>query len=205
MKKTLIIGIAGGSASGKSALAKRIYKAFEDDKTLRIIKLDDYYNDQSDISFNERCLTNYDHPFAFDWQLMNTQINTLIEGKEILKPTYDYANHNRSDNYETIKPADVLLIEGLFVLENKELRDKCDIKVYVDTPADIRFIRRLKRDVNERGRSLESIIGQYLDTVRLMHEQFIETSKKYADIIILEGGHNKVALDLLITKISSII
>lgn len=205
MKKPLIIGIAGGSASGKSALSKRIIATFDDDTSIGVLKLDDYYNDQSDMEFEERTKINYDHPFAFDWELMNKQINDLITGHTINKPTYDYVNHNRSDIYELMYPTNVLLIEGLFVLENEELRKKCDIKVFVDTPADIRFIRRLKRDVKDRGRSLDSVVDQYLSTVKIMHEQFVEPSKRFADIIILEGGHNKVALDLLITKISSII
>ena len=150
-------------------------------------------------------MTNYDHPFAFDHMLMTRQLDELIAGYSILKPTYDYTVHNRSDIVEKIEPCDVLIIEGLFVLEEKEIRDKLDIKVFVDTAADIRFIRRLIRDVKERGRDLDNIIEQYTTTVRVMHEDFVEPSKKYADIIIPEGKQNNVAIDLLITKINSII
>ena len=153
----------------------------------------------------QRVKTNYDHPFAFDHELLIKQLNDLISGKDIEKPTYDYVNHTRSHKTEIVTYSDVIILEGLFVLESKEIRDLLDIKVFVDTPSDVRFIRRLLRDVNERKRTLDSIVNQYLTTVRDMHEQFIEPSKKYADLIIPEGGHNYVAIDLLVTKISSII
>jgi len=205
MNKPLIIGIAGGSASGKSALSKRILTAFENTKSILIIRMDDYYNDQTHMTMDERVATNYDHPFAFDFKLMVEQLDQLLKHKEIKKPTYDFVNHTRSDIYEDLLPAEVIILEGLFVLEETAIRERCDIKVYIDTPADIRFIRRLIRDFNERGRTIDSIVLQYTTTVREMHEQFIEPSKKHADIIILEGGHNNVAVDLLITKISSIL
>ena len=153
----------------------------------------------------QRVKTNYDHPFAFDHELLIKQLNDLISGKDIEKPTYDYVNHTRSSKTEIVTYSDVIILEGLFVLESKEIRDLLDIKVFVDTPSDVRFIRRFLRDVNERKRTLDSIVNQYLTTVRDMHEQFIEPSKKYADLIIPEGGHNYVAIDLLVTKISSII
>jgi len=205
MKKPLIIGIGGGSASGKSAISKRIVTAFENSKSVLVIKMDDYYNDQAYMSMAERLSTNYDHPFAFDFKLMVQQLDELIAMKKINKPTYDFVNHTRSDIYEEVFPAEVIILEGLFVLEEQEIRARCDIKVYVDTAADIRFIRRLIRDVKERGRTLESVVTQYTTTVREMHELFIEPSKKFADVIIPEGGHNVVAIDLLITKISSIL
>ena len=166
---------------------------------------DDYYKDQSHLSFEERVKTNYDHPFAFDNDLLVEQLKQLKEGKSISKPTYDYTQHTRSDVVETITPRDVYILEGLFVLYDEKIRDLCDILVFVDTDADIRFIRRLKRDIEERGRSIDSVCNQYLETVRPMHEQFVEPSKKYAHIIIPEGGNNTVAIDLLITKISSVI
>ena len=205
MKKPLIIGIAGGSASGKSALSKRLTTAFEDAKSILIIKMDDYYNDQQHLSMEERLKTNYDHPFAFDFKLLVEQLDALCGHQSINKPTYDFVNHTRSEVFEEVSPAEVIILEGLFVLEEKTIRERCGIKVYVDTPADIRFIRRLVRDVRDRGRTLDSVVNQYITTVREMHESFIEPSKKFADIIVLEGGHNAVAVDLLITKISSIL
>ena len=205
MSKPIIIGIAGGSASGKSSISARIKDKYADSKSVLIIKQDDYYKDQSDKPMEERIKTNYDHPFAFDNDLLISNIRDLIDGKEIEKPTYDFVNHTRSSVTETCFPCDVLILEGLFVLENKELRDLLDIKVFVDTAADLRFIRRLLRDVKERGRNMDSVINQYVNTVSVMHESFIEPTKRYADIIIPEGGQNTVAIDLLTTKISSII
>ena len=205
MKKPVIIGIAGGSASGKTSIAHTLYNTFEKTNSVVIIKEDDYYKNQDHLTMAQRVKTNYDHPFAFDHELLIKQLNDLISGKDIEKPTYDYVNHTRSHKTEIITYSDVIILEGLFVLESKEIRDLLDIKVFVDTPSDVRFIRRLLRDVNERKRTLDSIVNQYLTTVRDMHEQFIEPSKKYADLIIPEGGHNYVAIDLLVTKISSII
>ena len=205
LNKPILIGIAGGSASGKTTIAQKLFEQFEKSNSVIIIKEDDYYKDQSNISFEERKKTNYDHPFAFDHELMKNQLLDLIKNKEIIKPTYDYTMHTRSEVVETIEPRDVVIIEGLFVLEEKDIRDLLDIKVYVDTPYDVRFIRRLKRDLSERGRDLDSVIDQWLTTVRVMHEQFVEPSKKYADVIVPEGGTNSVAIDLLLTKIDSIL
>ena len=205
MSKPIIIGIAGGSASGKTSISRRLKKQFDNERSVLIIRQDDYYKDQSDKPMEERIKTNYDHPFAFDNDLLLQQVHELSEGRTVEKPTYDYVHHTRSDVTETCYPCDVLILEGLFVLEDENIRDLLDIKIFVDTDADVRFIRRLIRDVNERGRSVDSIVSQYLDTVRPMHEQFIEPSKRYADVIIPEGGHNEVAIDLLTTKISSII
>lgn len=205
MKKPVIIGIAGGSASGKSSIAQRLKREFENNNSVVIIRQDDYYKDQSHMSYEERVKTNYDHPFAFDTELLIQHLDKLIEGKTIQKPTYDFVNHTRSNVIECIDPCDVIVLEGLFTLENKELRDRLDIKIFVDTDADIRFIRRMTRDVKERGRSLESVVDQYTATVRIMHDLFIEPSKRYADVIVPEGGKNEVAIDLLTTKISSII
>ena len=203
--KPLLIGIAGGSASGKTTIAQCLKEEFEQTRSVVIIREDDYYKDQSQKTMAERVKTNYDHPFAFDHALMIEQIDALLEGQAIEKPGYDFVQHTRSTVTEVIEPCDVVVLEGLFVLEEPELRKRLNIKVYVDTDADIRFIRRLLRDVEERGRTLQSVVNQYTETVRVMHEQFIEPSKRYADVIIPEGGSNIVAIDLLKTKISSII
>ena len=190
MSKRIIIGIAGGSASGKTSLAKRLKREFEDTNSVIIIRQDDYYNDQAKMTMDERLKVNYDHPFAFDNNLLAKHLNEL---------------RARSDIIELVEPHDVIVVEGLFVLEDESIRKNLDIKVFVDTPADVRFIRRLNRDVRDRGRSLDNVIAQYMNTVRIMHEQFIEPSKRYADVIVPEGGKNEVAVDLLTTKIGSII
>ena len=205
MNKPIIIGIAGGSASGKTTIAETIMEKFKEEKKVVIIRQDDYYKDQSHMPFEERVKTNYDHPFAFDNDYMVSQVEELASGHSILKPTYDFVHHTRSEITETVDPADVIILEGLFVLENEDLRRLQNIKIFVDTPADVRFIRRLVRDVNERGRTLDSVVTQYMNTVRVMHQSFVEPSKIYADLIIPEGGSNTVAIDLLETKISSII
>lgn len=203
--RAVVIGLAGGSASGKSSIAKQLKQTFNETQNVVILRMDDYYKDQADMPMEERLLTNYDHPFAFDMDLLLKDLKALKTGHAIEKPVYDFMNHTRSEYRETIEACDVIILEGLLTLDEERLRDLLDIKVFVDAEADIRFIRRLKRDVNKRGRSLESVIDQYMTTVRTMHDQFIEPSKRYADIIIPEGAHNKVAIDLLVTKISSII
>ncbi len=205
LKKPILIGIAGGSASGKTTIAQMLYEAFEKTNSVTIIREDDYYKDQSHMEFEERVKTNYDHPLAFDHDLMEKQLRDLMDNKTIEKPKYDFTVHNRSKETEIIEPREVILIEGLFVLEEKSIRDLLDIKIYVDTPYDVRFIRRMKRDIVERKRELDNIVEQWLKTVRVMHEEFVEPSKKYANIIIPEGGSNNVAIDLLITKINSIL
>lgn len=204
LNKAVIIGISGGSASGKSYLSEEVYQCFKGHHKVKIIKQDDYYKDQSHKSMEERVKTNYDHPFAFDTDLLVKHLSLLKDKQTIKKPIYDYVLHTRSKQYELIEGRDIIILEGIFVLAEEEIRKLCDILIYVDTDADIRFIRRLKRDMMERGRTLESVCNQYLETVRPMHEQFIEPSKKYAHIIIPEGS-NTVAIDLLITKIKSII
>ena len=203
--KAVIIGIAGGSASGKTSIAQSIYDRFKGSHRVKIIKQDDYYKDQSDKTMEERVKTNYDHPFAFDNDLLVSDLKKLKKKERIENPTYEYAKHTRSVITDVIEDRDVIILEGIFVLAEEEVRDLCDILIYVDTDADIRFIRRLRRDVEERARTVDSVCNQYLETVRPMHEQFIEPSKKYAHIIIPEGGTNTVAIDLLITKISSIL
>ena len=203
--KPLIIGIAGGSASGKTSISRKIQEKYSNLTNVLIIRQDDYYKDQSDKPMEERVKTNYDHPDAFDNDLLIRHVNDLIEGKKIEKPTYDYVNHTRSSVTEMCIPCDVLILEGLFVLQDPAIRELLDIKVFVDTPADTRFIRRMLRDVKERGRTVDSVVRQYETTVRPMHEAFVEPSKIHAHIIIPEGGSNVVAIDLLTTKISSII
>lgn len=205
MTKPLIIGIAGGTASGKTSISRHIQEMYDDVTSVLIIRQDDYYKDQSDKTMEERVQTNYDHPDSIDTDLLVSNVHDLMEGKSIQKPLYDFVEHTRSKETEICYPCDVLILEGLFVLQDPKIRELLDIKVFVDTEADIRFIRRLLRDVQERGRSMESVVNQYTSTVRPMHESFVEPSKKYADIIIPEGGENRVAIDLLITKISSII
>ena len=202
-QKPVIIGVAGGSGSGKTTVCNKIYEYFTG-KSIVLIEHDSYYKDQSDISFEERLETNYDHPFAFDTDLLVEQLEKLQNNESIEVPVYDYSRHTRSEEKIVVEPQDVIILEGILILEDKRLRDLMDIKIYVDTADDLRIIRRIERDMKERGRSLDSIIDQYLSVVREMHEQFIEPSKKHADVIIPEGGHNKVAIDLVISKIRTI-
>ncbi len=205
MKKPLLIGIAGGSASGKTSVATTIFEHFKKTKSVVIIRQDDYYLNQDHMTMEERVKMNYDHPMAFDYELMHVQLKQLIHGETIAKPIYDFKQHTRSKEKETVSPVDVIIIEGLFVLEDESIRSLLDLKLFVDTDADVRFIRRLERDINERGRSIESVIKQYQESVRPMHIQFLEPTKRYADVIIPEGKSNTVAIDLIITKVSSII
>lgn len=201
--KPVIIGVAGGSGSGKTTVCNKIYNYFSG-RSIAMIEHDSYYQDQSEISFEQRLKTNYDHPFAFDTDLLVEHLTKLLNHESIEVPIYDYANHTRGTETITVEPQDVIIIEGILILEDKRLRDLMDIKIYVDTADDLRIIRRIERDMEERGRSLDSIIDQYLRVVREMHEQFVEPSKKYADIIMPEGGHNKVAIDLVTSKIRMI-
>lgn len=204
LSRPIFIGIAGGTASGKSSIANILKNDFKDN-SVTIIKEDDYYKDQSNLTYEERCETNYDHPLAFDFDLMFSQLKDLLNCKAISKPTYDYTIHNRSTVIENVEPSDVIILEGLFALYNPEIRNMEDIKIFVDTDADIRFIRRLKRDIVERKRTMENVMEQYLNTVKPMHDQFIEPTKKYADVIIPEGKTNLVGIDLIRTKINSVL
>ncbi|WP_213422891.1 uridine kinase [Bhargavaea massiliensis] len=203
-KRPLIIGIAGGSGSGKTSVTRSIYDVVKEHSVV-VIEHDYYYKDQSELAFEERLKTNYDHPLAFDTDLLIEHIKELLEGRPVNRPVYDYALHTRSDKTVEIEPKDVIIIEGILVLDDARLRELMDIKLFVDTDADLRIIRRIQRDIEERGRSISSVIGQYLSVVRPMHNQFIEPTKRYADLIIPEGGENKVAIDLMVTKIKTIL
>lgn len=203
-KRPLVIGIAGGSGSGKTSVTNAIYDVYKE-KAVVVIEQDYYYKDQSHLKFEERLATNYDHPLAFDTDLLIEHIHQLLKRHPIEKPIYDYAHHTRAEETVIIEPQDVIILEGILVLEDPRLRDLMDIKLFVDTDSDIRIIRRIMRDINERGRSIESVVEQYLSVVRPMHNQFIEPTKRYADIIIPEGGQNEVAIDLMVTKIKTIL
>lgn len=203
MKDIIVIGIAGGTGSGKSTLIKKIKEEFHDEIT--ILSHDFYYKQHDDIPFEERKKLNYDHPNAFDTDLMIEHVRRLAAGETIERPVYDFTIHNRINETVLVRPAKVIVEEGILIFENKELLDLFDIKVFIDTDADVRIIRRILRDVNERGRTLESVVHQYLTTVKLMHEQFVEPSKKYADIIIPEGGFNRVALEMLNERIHALL
>ena len=197
--EVLTIGIAGGTGSGKTTITRRIVKEFGGD--VSVIYHDNYYKAHDEMPYSQRCKLNYDHPDAFDTALMIEHIKALKEGEKVLCPVYDYTVHNRSDKTVEICPARVLIVEGILIFADKELRDEMDIKLFVDTDADVRILRRIVRDVRDRGRSLESVVNQYLNTVKPMHEQFVEPSKRCADVIIPEGGRNAVALSMVMERI----
>lgn len=203
-KKPIVIGVAGGSGSGKTSVTKSIYEHFKGHSIL-MIEQDFYYKDQSHLPYEARLNTNYDHPLAFDNDLLIDHIGKLLEYEQIEKPVYNYTLHTRSEEIQVVEPKDVIILEGILILEDERLRNLMDMKLYVDTDADIRIIRRLLRDIKERGRTIESVIDQYVSVVRPMHNQFIEPTKRYADIIIPEGGQNHVAIDLMVTKIQTIL
>ena len=204
MKKPILIGITGGTGSGKSTIADALYSNFSKDR-ITMIQQDMYYKDQSHLSMEERVKTNYDHPMAFDNDLLVEHLQKLIKGEAIEKPRYDFTIHNRAKDTTTVEPREIIIVEGILILEDERIRNLLDIKVYVDTDADIRILRRLVRDIDERGRTVESVIDQYLKMVRPMHMEFTEPTKRYADIIIPEGGHNYVAIDILMAKIRDIL
>jgi uridine kinase len=198
-----VIGVSGGSASGKTTVANRIKEEFKD--SVELISHDFYYNPYDDLSFEERTKINYDHPNAFDTRRLINDIKELKQFQAIERPDYSYTENTRLADTVRVNPAKVIILEGFLIFENAELRDLMDIKIFVDTDADERLIRRIIRDVNERGRSLESVITQYINTVKPMHEQFVEPYKKYSDIIIPRGGMNDVAIDVLIHRIKAIL
>lgn len=199
----IVIGIAGGTGSGKTTLINRIKNEFNDEIT--ILSHDFYYKENSHLPFEEREKLNYDHPNSFETGLMVEHINQLKEGRPVERPVYDFVIHNRRTETIKVEPAKVIIVEGILIFENKELLELFDIKVFIDTDADVRIIRRILRDVRERGRSLDSVINQYLTTVKLMHEEFVDPSKKNADIIIPEGGYNRVALQMLSDRIKTLL
>ena len=199
MDNVLVIGIAGGSGSGKTTLAKNICDHFAD--RISLLRHDDYYKCQDHLTMEERVKTNYDHPHAFDTDLLIYHIDELKAGRDISSPTYDYSLHTRAAEIREVKANKVVLLEGILILENPALRDRLDMKIFVDTDADERILRRLLRDVKERGGSLDSVIGQYLATVKPMHEAFVEPSKRHADIIVPVGGENTVALGMIVDRI----
>ena len=199
----IVIGIAGGTGSGKSTLADNIKKEFE--KNITMLSHDYYYKNNQHLPFEERVKLNYDHPNAFETDLLIEHLKKLKNGEIIQRPSYSFIEHLREQETYDVVPKKVIIVEGILIFENKTLRDMMDIKIFVDADADIRFIRRLLRDVEERGRTVPSVVEQYCNTVKPMHEQFVEPSKKYADIIVPEGGHNKVALNMIVEKIRSII
>ncbi|RRG18297.1 uridine kinase [Weissella viridescens] len=194
--KPVIIGVTGGSGSGKTTVSEEIFNRLAGESMV-MLPQDAYYNDQSDMDMDERKAVNYDHPDAFDTPLLIKHLKQLIAGETIERPTYNYAEYNRSPETITIEPADIIIVEGILLFNNPELRDLLDIKIYVDTDDDIRFIRRMQRDVNERGRTIESVVDQYLATAKPMYHQFIEPTKRYADIILPEGGANKVGINMI--------
>lgn len=204
MIKPILIGITGGTGSGKSTIADEIFSTFPDER-IAMIQQDMYYRDQSHLTMEERTKTNYDHPMAFDTELLIEHLKSLMNGETIEKPIYNFAQHNRAKETVTVRPREIIILEGILILEDKRIRDLLDIKVFVDTDADIRILRRLVRDIDERGRTVESVVDQYLSVVRPMHLQFIEPTKRYADIIVPEGGQNKVAIDILVSKIKDIL
>ena len=201
MQNVMVIGIAGGSGSGKTTLSQKIKDVFGDEVV--ILCHDYYYKSNEDIPLEERKKLNYDHPNSFDTDLLIDQLRCLKEKNSICHPVYSFVEHTRLNETVEVRPTKVIIVEGILIFENKELCDLMDIKVFVDTDGDVRIIRRLLRDVQERGRDLDSVVNQYLSTVKPMHEEFVDPSKKRADIIIPEGGENTVALSMLLEKIKS--
>ena len=204
-ERPVIIGIAGGSGSGKTTIANEISNQLHQNDRILTITQDSYYKDNENLSMDERKKINYDHPDAFDMELLVKQLKDLMTYKAVEMPVYDFTAHTRSEKTIHTEPADIIILEGILVLSDEQLRDLMDIKVFVDTDEDIRFIRRLQRDTEQRGRTVNSVINQYLATVKPMYNQFIEPTKRYANIIVPEGGENTVAIDMLTTKIRSVL
>ena len=198
-----MVGVAGGSGSGKTTVAERL-AGLVGPECLTLLRQDSYYRARDDLTLAERAQVNYDHPDAFDWQLLNDHLAALIAGASVHVPVYDYVEYNRSSEVKVVRPAPIIVVEGILVLWEPTLRERFDLKVFVDTEADIRLIRRIRRDATERGRSVESVIEQYLRTVRPAHEQFIEPSKRYADVIVPQGGLNRPALEVLLARVEQL-
>ena len=199
MSDIIVIGIAGGTGSGKTTITRKIVQHFGGE--VSVIYHDNYYKAHHNMSYTERTKLNYDHPDAFDTELLIEDLKKLRRGVAVQCPTYDYTVHDRSDRTVTVKPSKVIVVEGILIFQSIELCKLMDIKIYVDTDADVRILRRIVRDVRDRGRSLDSVVNQYLTTVKPMHEQFVEPSKRKADIIISEGGHNQVALEMVLERV----
>lgn len=202
--RPLIIGICGGTGSGKTTITRRIIEALSQE-SVTILQQDNYYKDYPQLSYEERVKVNFDHPHSMDTPLLVEHVRRLRAGAAIESPTYDFANFQRRKETVPVVPRAAIIIEGILIFESATLRDLMDIKIFVDTDADLRFIRRLERDIRERGRTMEMVIDQYLTTVRPMHTEFVEPSKRFADVIIPEGGHNEVGIDLVIQKIKSLV
>lgn len=202
--RPILIGIAGGTGSGKSTVANEIFSSIPMGN-ICMIRQDSYYKDQSSLTPEERVKINYDHPDAFDTALLIKHLKMLINGESINIPVYDFSIFNRTDKTEKVNPCPIIIVEGLMILVEKEIRDLLDIKIFVDTDADLRIVRRIKRDIEERGRTLDSVIMQYINSVRPMHLEFIEPTKRHADIIVPEGGYNKVAIDILKARLKQIV
>lgn len=196
----IIIGIAGGTGSGKTTIAKKLYQSFSKDAV--ILSHDYYYKSHDELPFEERCKVNYDHPDSLDTDLLVEHLAKLKNGETIMHPTYDFAAHLRNEKWEKTESARLIIVEGILIFTDKRLCDLCDVKLFVDTDADVRFIRRLRRDITKRGRTVESVVNQYLTTVKPMHEQFVEPSKAKADLIIPEGGHNAIAISMIVDAIN---
>ena len=201
MSNIIVIGIAGGSGSGKTTLMKNLIARFQNDVT--VLSHDNYYRPYEELPIEERRKVNYDHPDAFETSLLVEHLKALKAGRSIQCPVYSYVDHNRTDETVEVFPTKVIIVEGILIFQDPTLRDMFDIKIFVETDADVRILRRALRDIRDRGRTLESVITQYLTTVKPMHEQYVEPSRKYADIIVLEGGHNLVALDMIMQRIAS--
>ena len=199
--KILVIGISGGTGSGKTTLMKNIITRFGD--VVTVLSHDNYYKRHDELTYEERCKLNYDEPAALETDLMARHLDALRRGEAIDCPVYDFAQHNRSDETIRIEPRKVIIVEGIMIFENEALRNLMDIRIFVDTDADVRLCRRIKRDVNKRGRSLESVLEQYQTTVKPMHEKYVEPSKKYANLVVPEGGKNQVALDMIMGHIEA--
>ena len=199
MGEILVIGIAGGSGSGKTTLMKNLVETFGDNVT--VVSHDNYYKRHDELSYEQRCLINYDEPDAFETDLMARHLVCLRRGESIECPVYDYTVHNRSDETVVIEPKRVIIVEGILIFADEALREQMDIRIFVDTDADVRLCRRIKRDVNKRGRTLESVLNQYQQTVKPMHEKYVEPSKKFAHLVVPEGGKNYVALDMIVDRI----
>ena len=198
---TMIIGIAGGTGSGKTTLTRRLVDTFGGD--VSVVNHDNYYKKQVGMTYEERSALNYDHPESFDTALLVEDLKKLAAGEAIRCPVYDYTIHHRSEETVEVRPTKVVILEGILIFADPALRELLDIKIFVDADADVRILRRIRRDVKERGRSLDSVIDQYLTTVKPMHEQFVQPSRQYADIVVLEGGHNLVALDMIVQRVRS--